>query len=400
MPLKPHHNRSIDIVMVPVDAVTPKDTLSHHIQDLYTFGSLPVVDENGILLGSVLAEQTLNESIGTTTPLFSNLKHPNIAVSLTPFCIHDTATLGELVEKIKSHNQTLSNLLMIPIVEADGKYNGFCVSRAKLGDLITGTLRPPRLGGLATPLGVYITSGYHMAGSKLPGLIATGVLFGLFMSLVEALYPFMAITLITLFPPLGTNGSEGLWGGIQIGYFLISLLIGIRFTPISRLHGAEHMTINAIESGSEVTLDKVRHFPKEHIRCGTNLMVIFLGIQIGVLSLHALQSHLSLTGEMLYVIAWIVLIKIFGKPVGIWLQTHFTTTVPNDAQLESGLKAGREILEKFNTDPHPKPSIWKRLWGMGFLQVLSAYALTHWLGSMLIEFLWNLNAGERLQLMY
>ncbi len=398
MPLTPHHNRSIDIVMVPVDAVTSKDTLSHHIRDLYTFGSLPVVDEETNLVGSVLAEQTLNDAISTTSPLGSELDQAT--TSLNAFSIKDTATLGTLIEKIKTSEHPLTNLLMIPIVEPSGKYSGFCVSRAKLGDLIAGTLRPPKLGGLATPLGVYITSGYHIAGSKLPGLIATGVLFGLFMTLVEALYPLAAVALITAFPPLSTYGNEGLWGGIQNRYFLMDLLIGIRFTPISRLHVAEHMTINAIESGSEINLDKVRDFPKEHIRCGTNLMVIFLGIQIGALSLHAMQSTLSITGEMLYIVFWIVLIKVFGKPVGIWLQKHFTTTVPNDAQLESGLKAGREIIQKFKDDPHPKPSVWQRVWGMGFLQVLSAYALTHWLGSMLIEFLWNFTAGERLEIIY
>ena len=53
----------------------------------------------------------------------------------------------------------------IPLVNFQGRYTGQCASRQRLLDFLNGQPRPVRIGGLATPLGVYMTSGAYIAGA-------------------------------------------------------------------------------------------------------------------------------------------------------------------------------------------------------------------------------------------
>ena len=77
-------------------------------------------------------------------------------------------------------------------------------------------------------------------------------------------------------------------GNLLEGIIRLILFIGYiwligRMEDIQRVfayHGAEHKTINAFESGSELTPEKVAQFPLEHTRCGTSflLTVVLLSI--------------------------------------------------------------------------------------------------------------------------
>ena len=76
------------------------------------------------------------------------------------------------------------------------------------------------------------------------------------------------------------------------GLVRLALLIGYiwaigQIPDIGRVfayHGAEHQTINAFESGSELTPEQVGRFPVEHARCGTAFLLTVVLFSIVVFS--------------------------------------------------------------------------------------------------------------------
>ncbi|MCE5323912.1 DUF1385 domain-containing protein [bacterium] len=75
---------------------------------------------------------------------------------------------------------------------------------------------------------------------------------------------------------------------IFIGYvFAISFMKDIR--RVFQYHGAEHKTINAYESGVELTVDNVKQYSKVHVRCGTSFIFVVLIVNIIVYALIADQ---------------------------------------------------------------------------------------------------------------
>jgi uncharacterized protein YqhQ len=72
--------------------------------------------------------------------------------------------------------------------------------------------------------------------------------------------------------------------GILRLLLLIGYIWGISFMPdVKRLfmyHGAEHKTINAFESGAELTPEVVANYPIEHARCGTAFLLTLVLLSI------------------------------------------------------------------------------------------------------------------------
>jgi uncharacterized protein YqhQ len=88
--------------------------------------------------------------------------------------------------------------------------------------------------------------------------------------------------------------SAGLWvGNLVEGVVKLAFLVGyiwaIGFMPdVKRLfgyHGAEHKTINAFESGAELTPESVAKYPIEHARCGTAFLLTLVLFSILVFTL-------------------------------------------------------------------------------------------------------------------
>lgn len=81
-------------------------------------------------------------------------------------------------------------------------------------------------------------------------------------------------------PPLVDAIAEGL---IRLALFL-AYLWGIGKIPeIGRVfgyHGAEHKTINAHEAGAPLTVESVRRYSIQHVRCGTSFLLYVLVISI------------------------------------------------------------------------------------------------------------------------
>ena len=74
---------------------------------------------------------------------------------------------------------------------------------------------------------------------------------------------------------------EGLF---RVAIFVGYLLLVSRSREIGRVfqyHGAEHMTIHALEADLPLTTENVRRYPTAHPRCGTEFLVIFNNEKVG-----------------------------------------------------------------------------------------------------------------------
>jgi uncharacterized protein YqhQ len=176
--------------------------------------------------------------------------------------------------------------------------------------------------------------------------------------------------LLPLFIATATTGTvqqdwiqhmvEGL---VRVGIFLGYLALISRMPDIRRVfeyHGAEHMTIHALEAGDPLTTDAVRKYPTAHPRCGTEFLVVVIILSIFAFSLVGRQA-----------IEWMVLSRLLLVPViaavgyeilrfgarhrgnplvkaimapGILVQM-ITTKRPSDDQIEVAIVSMEQALE-------------------------------------------------------
>jgi uncharacterized protein YqhQ len=124
-----------------------------------------------------------------------------------------------------------------------------------------------------------------------------------------------AIGLFTLLPlfisSVATSGSKESWaqpaleGVIQVGIFLGYLALISRSPDIYRVfqyHGAEHMTIHALEAGDPLVVDNVRRHPTAHPRCGTEFLVVVIALSIVAFSIVGKQEPLVMIGSRILLI--------------------------------------------------------------------------------------------------
>ena len=201
-------------------------------------------------------------------------------------------------------------------------------------------------------------------------LFTLGLAIGLFVLL--PLFLAGAATRATIGPGqfLLEHLLEGL---IRVFIFVGYLLVISRSSEIRRVfqyHGAEHMTIHALEREDPLTIENIRKYPTAHQRCGTEFLVIFIILSILMFSLLAGQNLVvSIVGRiaLVPVIASVAYeILRFGarhrhKPwirwlflPGIWLQA-ITTKQPDDSMIEVAIASMREALEA-NGDAAPDGS--------------------------------------------
>ena len=191
-------------------------------------------------------------------------------------------------------------------------------------------------------------------------------------SLVVAMLLFVGVFILgptTLFTWIEGRLGEGVLLLIGEGLFRVLLfvvylwLIG-RTKDIHRVfeyHGAEHKTIAAFEHGDELVPDKVDRYPKEHVRCGTNFLIIVMIITIFVFTLFGTPGFLWRIASRILAIPIIAGIayealrlgaRFSGSLVmrslmapGIWLQ-KITTQQPDDSQIEVAIASFGEVLRR------------------------------------------------------
>jgi uncharacterized protein YqhQ len=117
---------------------------------------------------------------------------------------------------------------------------------------------------------------------------------GLFFLLPASAGHFFERLVTNVFSLDASQAYTAAWlGNILEGLLRLTILIGYiwfigRIPDIKRVfayHGAEHKTINAFESGAELTPESVKRFSLEHPRCGTAFLLTLVVLSILFFSL-------------------------------------------------------------------------------------------------------------------
>jgi uncharacterized protein YqhQ len=111
-------------------------------------------------------------------------------------------------------------------------------------------------------------------------------------------------------------------GLIRVGIFLGYLLLIAQAEDVRRVfqyHGAEHMTIHALEAGDPLVVDAVRKYPTAHPRCGTEFLVVVIALSIVAFSLVGRQEPAVMIGSR---IALIPVIAAVGYEILKWGARH------------------------------------------------------------------------------
>ena len=162
---------------------------------------------------------------------------------------------------------------------------------------------------------------------------------------------------------------HGVIVNVAEGVFRVALFVGYlwligRTKDIHRVfeyHGAEHKTIAAYEHGVELVPERIDGYPKEHVRCGTNFLIIVMIVTVFVFSLFGTPG-----------LVWRLLSRVIAIPIiaggayealrlgakypesllmralmrpGIWLQ-KITTQEPDAGQIEVAVASFHEVLRR------------------------------------------------------
>lgn len=263
----------------------------------------------------------------------------------------------------------------LPVIDALQGFQGM-ISRSDVVAALGGQVRPPVVGGMATPLGVWLTTGSLSAGVSNFALFLSGVSMALcFMFsqiVISGALAFADARYANMFASgrLAAQFDNSNTFNIAVTIAQLALFLGLfRLLPLSGYHAAEHQTVWAIEKGLPLRPEIVKQMPRAHPRCGTNLVALSLMITIIFDHLPSTDSGTVLLALLFVYFAW--------RSFGTALQNHFTTRPASPKQLESGIKAGRELLEKYQQNPHEMESFSARLLNSGiFYSMAGAIGVT------------------------
>ena len=250
---------------------------------------------------------------------------------------------------------------------------------------------PPRLGGMATPLGVYLTDGTVSGGAGFWGLFLTGMVLGTLALLSQA----------TVHAALTIARAHGhdVWGWVDapghspaMQAWLTELLswlpaplifVLLRLIPMSGTHAAEHQVVHCVERTVPLTPECVRAMPRVHPRCGTNLFVglsLFLLIFVGAFCAFSpggpgAGGAAIADGAVLALILSVPPTLYLWRRIGAFIQQWFATRPATDKQIAGAIRAAEEVLRRRrDTDEFVRFRPLRRVWNMGFAQVLLGYA--------------------------
>lgn len=380
-----------------VDVLNPHDLLTKAVSLLHDqhLSALPVL-EYGVLVGWLTEARVIQvlEEHGE----ISNLRVADVLLPI-PAILTPNDNYQTILAKLHAHDAEL-----LPVIDGSDRYRGVVTRADVLGSRI-GLMKPLRLGGMATPLGVYLTTGAVSGGAGLLGLLLTGVVMYLQLWLVQMVVVIISALLyhatrIPLFAQMYQLLTEQSVSVSSSSFLLLSLLtsaiiiIGfaalLRYMPgLSGFHAAEHQTVNAIEAGERLTVDNIAHMSRVHPRCGTNywglLSLTYVGIVLlgMILSSKVGQDFLPIIVLLLFVFALLVLIK--WRKIGGWIQEHITTRPANQREIESGIIAAQQVMQRYARSTVLTPRPLQRLWNMGLIQVMIGALFT----SLLLDLLAN-----------
>jgi uncharacterized protein YqhQ len=169
-------------------------------------------------------------------------------------------------------------------------------------------------------------------------------------------------------------------GLIRVAIFLGYLALISRAPDIRRVfqyHGAEHMTIHALEKEDPLTIEAIRKYPTAHPRCGTEFLVVVIALSIIAFALVGRQALPIMVGSRILLIPVIAsvgyellrwgarhrsnpIVRVIMWP-GILVQM-ITTKQPTDDMIEvaivsmqQALKADGEMVPPDSAQPPREP---------------------------------------------
>lgn len=329
----------VGAIMRPLPAAQPGDTLSRAL-DLMD-GELVAICDGDQYLGSLTRAAVVRALAGGASQTAAAGDHAEPLPHLLP-----SASISEALRLFQS-----GGLGSAAVVDPGGRYRGV-VSATEIVSP-PGPPRPPMVGGMATPLGVYLTTGsisggVHPAALALTGALMTTLLQG------GLILSYLAAT------------SAPSWSQPYVGNILPLALFGagMQLLPLSGVHGAEHMVVHAIERGEPLRRDVVRRMPRVHPRCGTNFaagMTLFLSL---------FTWRWTESEETRLLVAALITL-FFWRTLGSFLQRFVTTKRPTDAQLDGAIRSAESLLKNYATASDVRTSPLKRIWHSGMPMVLA-----------------------------
>ncbi|MCS7252975.1 MAG: DUF1385 domain-containing protein [Armatimonadota bacterium] len=363
-----------DIATMP-HILSPDDPIGKAAELLRrsTHDALPVVD-SGCVIGLVLENDVFMAAHRADT--ITHMDDPMTMRVREVMRTHIPAISANASIKDAAAYFAMTDLPTLPVIDGNGKLRGL-VSRSDIASALCAALRPSRVAGMSTPLGVYLTCGTHRSGVGDLGLLLTGATIGALLILSQILLKFalhiidiaassnlLSIYLDANWLPVSAKFPISV-GALGLILQILLFFTMMRFLPLSGWHGAEHKVVHAIERGEMLTLERVMSMPRVHPRCGTNLVVVFLLL----LSIYVARPN------VLVMILLIAIVLLTWRRLGMFLQAVFTTKDPTKRQLENALRAGKELVARYYHQPSLHLHFFKVLWNTGLIQALSGFAI-------------------------
>ena len=225
-------------------------------------------------------------------------------------------------------------------------------------------VRPHMVGGMATPFGVYLTTGILKGGKGGWNLVFTGAFMG---GVFGAGYFIAAL--------LAGEHPSTVWLQYLPNYLpFILMILMFRLNSIAGYHAAEHQVVHAIERGEPIVPEVVARMPRVHPRCGTNIAVgltMFTLIAGEDPKAYAVRLPLA------------VFVTLFSwRSVGSFVQYWITTRPATPKQIQSAIDAANELIQKYQVATRRTPTFWTRIWSSGLMHVMA--------GSLLASGIWLL----------
>lgn len=328
--------------------------------------ALPVI-QNGRVVGIVTERSVLAH-------LSDESASPGAAADFmerNPPCANIYMSIGQAADVM---NTTGAD--MLPVIDEFASYRGV-VTRSDVLASILDVLRPPMVAGMATPLGVHLTTGSVSAGAGSLGLYLAGVALMLMMEAARGVLWFAAFLADRVFsthlvpmllsPPTGAPGgitSVDMINYLSIPLQIILMMLFLRLSPMSSYHAAEHQVVHTIEAGEPLSPENVSRMPRAHPRCGTNLMAAATMFTVIV----------SQLGSGVGVIVAMLVVVLGWRTVGYYLQQYVTTKPAGRKYIQNGIKVGEELVAKYRREPNKSVDALGRIWNVGIPQVALGFS--------------------------
>lgn len=245
---------------------------------------------------------------------------------------------------------------------------------------------PPRLGGMATPLGVYLHDGVSSGGAGFWGLFLTGVTMSLLALTAQAVAQGLSLAAVS-HPALWARWQALAPPGVQTWLAAVSpwlplplVFLLLRLLPMSGTHAAEHQVVHCIERHTPLTPSCVRAMPRVHPRCGTNLFAgftLFLMTFLGVFCAATAWGWAMLDSVSLAAMLAAPLTLAYWRRVGGWIQFWFATRPASDRQIAGAIRAADEVLvrrkQRMESRQQDRFLVPRRVWTMGIAQIFLGY---------------------------